>query len=164
MNDAIPVESDVVLDALTKINTVGRDLSSGSFREKITAIEQAMVTIPGILSGDIPQCPLTHFFANGICVRSMFLPGGSLYTGRIHKKDHPFFILHGDLTVVSEFTGVQRIMGPYFSISKAGTKRMGFAHEDTVLVTIHRTDEVDPEKITDEITVGTYEEFERLSK
>jgi hypothetical protein len=43
---------------------------------------------------------------------------------------------------------------------KAGVKRAGYAHEDTVWATAHRMDRVDEGEIVDTLTVGSYEDFD----
>ena len=151
-------------EKLGLVAMVGSAITSREFREKIFEFERSLARIPNSFVGDSDQCPLKHSFANGIYVREIFLPKGVLLTGRIHKCDHPNFILSGDVSVVTEFDGVQRLKAPQSMISKAGTKRLVYAHADTVWVTIHRTDETDPSKLVDEITVGTYEEFNRISE
>ena len=38
-------------------------------------------------------CPLTHSFSSGIYVREIFIPAGMFVVGKIHKHDHPNFLL-----------------------------------------------------------------------
>lgn len=165
MSDVIPVESDFVIDALTTINGIGRDIGSGDFRRKIMDIERAIGSIPGSVIGEAAdkQFEIKHTFANGIYVRDIFIPKGILGTGRIHKYDHPYFILQGDISVATEYEGVQRLRAPLSLISRAGTKRLVYAHEDTRWITIHRTDETDLDKLIVEIMTTSYEEFERMA-
>lgn len=161
--NAIEVYEEPEVTSITPFLTGGRHIT-GQFRDWIFDVEKAIGTIPGAIFGDTDAAPLKHSFANGICVREIFLPKGSLLTGKIHREDHPNFILSGEVTVVTEFSGIERLKAPVSMISKAGTKRLVFCHEDTWWVTIHRTEETDGSKITETITVLTYEEFENLLK
>jgi hypothetical protein len=70
--------------------------------------------------------------------------------------------MSGEVTVVTEDGGRQRIRGPMSMISKAGTKRVVYAHEDSVWITVHVTRETDLEKIEDEIIAKTYDELEAV--
>lgn len=132
----------------------------GRFRENIVAIEKMIGETPGAFFGDTDNCPLKHTFANGIYVREIFIPATTLYVSRIHKFDHPRILLSGELTTVNEFDGLQRMRGPVSMICRAGTKRVGYAHSDCRIVTIHRTDETDPVLAARRVYCDTYEELE----
>lgn len=127
-------------------------------RDKLLAIEEGLRKVPGAFIGDSDNCPLTHTFADGVYVREIFIPKGTLVVGKIHKHSHPNFLLKGDVSVATE-DGVSRIKAPSSMISKAGTKRVVFAHEDTVWVTVHVTDSQDLVKIEEEIIAKSYDEL-----
>ena len=113
--------------------------------DKIFELENAMLTME--------QLPLdvTHHFSKGVYARQMFIPKGTILTGKLHKHNHLNIMLYGDIEVATQ-DGLKRITEPCMFESKAGTKRAGFAHEDTVWITIHATKETDLEKIeSDEI-------------
>jgi hypothetical protein len=133
-------------------------------REKILGIEKAMRKLPNILIGDSPEylavCPLKHSFVDGAYVREIFLPKGMLFVTKIHKKTHPYFIMKGDVSVLTE-EGVKRIKGPLQGITKAGTKRVIYTHEDTVWITVHVTNETDLAKIEDEVIAKTFDEIDK---
>jgi hypothetical protein len=133
-------------------------------REKILGIEKAMRKLPNILIGDSPEylavCPLKHSFVDGAYVREIFLPKGMLFVTKIHKKTHPYFIMKGDVSVLTE-EGVKRIKGPLQGITKAGTKRVIYTHEDTTWITVHVTNETDLAKIEDEVIAKTFDEIDK---
>ena len=79
-------------------------------------------------------------------VREIFNPKGAWIITKIHKVAHPFFLLHGEMSIVTE-DGVKRIKAPYHGMTPAGTKRLIFVHEDVVFVTVHATKETDLDKI-----------------
>jgi len=125
-------------------------------RQNILKAEDMMKRVPGAMLGDC--CPLKHTFVDGAYVREIFMPKGLFLTSKIHKKTHPFFIMKGDVSVLnSEEGGAVRIKAPYSGITPAGTKRILYIHEDTTWITVHVTDEVDLEKIEEEIIAPSYE-------
>ena len=88
---------------------------------------------------DKPQqeCPLKHTFPEGMYVREIFMPAGSIVTSRIHKFDNPFFITKGRVTVVSENEGLVTYTAPYSGITLPQTRRVLLIHEDTIWTTVH---------------------------
>lgn len=128
------------------------------FRDKVQEFEQAMCNIPGSHRGDWDECPLKHTFGDGIYVREIFMPKGLLIVSKIHKHSHPYFVLKGDLTVLTE-EGKVRIKAPYSGMTPAGTKRILYIHEDTVWVTVHVTEETDLVRIEEEIIAKSFDEL-----
>lgn len=127
-------------------------------REDILMFEKALRTLPGTKTGDQDNCPLKHSFADGVYVREIFIPKGMLIVGKIHKHSHPNFLMSGEVSVVTE-EGYKRLKGPCAMISKAGTKRVVYTHEDTTWITVHVTNETDLEKIEEEVIAKNYDEL-----
>lgn len=133
-----------------------------SMRDRILDFEAAMARLPGAQFGNQDRCPLTHSFAGSIYIRQITIPKGFLATGRIHRFEHPIFFMAGDVSVFDEFSGPHRVKAPCYFVSKPGTKRIVFAHEDTVIVTIHHVgEERDIEKIEDLHMAWFYEDYEK---
>lgn len=130
-------------------------------RECISAFEAAMFEQPEAVLGDSDIAPLTHTFADGIYIREIFLPKGTLATGKIHKHCHPSFLLSGDVSVVTEQGGFERLIAPLSMISPAGTKRIVYANEDSVWITVHcNPDNLrDIEQLEDLIIAKNYDEL-----
>jgi hypothetical protein len=126
-------------------------------RAQIGALQAALSQHPDAVFGDSALCPLTHTFADGMYVREIFLPKGTVLTGKIHKHAHPNFLLRGEVLVVTESGGREHLKAPLSLISQPGTKRAIVALEDTVWVTIHATHETDLAKIEDEVIAPDYE-------
>ena len=101
--------------------------------------------------------PLKHSFADGCYIREIFNPKGQLLVTKIHKISHPYFLLKGEMTILSE-DGQKRIKAPHYGITPAGTKRIIYTHEDCVFVTIHVTDEKDIKKIEEDIISKDFNE------
>src|SRR3990167_1655707 len=132
-------------------------------RDSILLFERELAKQPGVFYGDTDNCPLTHKFADGIYVREIFIPKGMCVVGKIHKHSHPNFLLKGEVLVVTE-DGKERLMAPLSIISPAGIKRVVYALEDSVWITVHVTSETDLIKIEDEVIAKTFQEFESFKK
>lgn len=107
--------------------------------------------------------PITHLFANGVCSREMFMPKGTIVVSRVHKNDCINVLFQGSVSVLSE-EGEVRLTAPFKFVSRAGTKRVLVAYEDTVWSNFIRTDETDPDKILDDMTFATFEEFDKFNQ
>ena len=110
-------------------------------------------------------CPLKHTFSDGIYVREIFIPAGMFIVGKIHKHDHPNFLLSGEVTVVTE-DGIEDLKGPLSIMSKAGTKRALYAVTDLVWVTVHAnpTNTEDLNELEKEIIAPTYLDYEKFKQ
>ncbi len=124
---------------------------------KMLEFEAVLGSMPGAKFGD-DACPLKHTFADGLYIRQMSAPKGMLNVSKLHKTTHPYFILKGKFSVSTEM-GFVLIQAPYMGITKAGTKRIVYFHEDTIWITVHATEETDLEKIEEELIAKTYEEL-----
>lgn len=116
-------------------------------REQIDRLERAMREMPQV------EIPTSHDFAPGLYVRTITVPAGATLTGKVHATDHIFIISKGDMTLVSE-EGRQRVQAPFQAIGKAGIKRVGYAHSETVCTNIHITPETDLLKLEAELIVS----------
>lgn len=121
-------------------------------RQEILALENAMLNMAGAKL----KIETTHRWIDGVYVREVFIPKGTILTGRIHKHACVSIMNKGDKTTVDE-DGARRIKAPFATISKPGIKRLGIAHEDTIWTTIHATNERDLEKLEQELFTDSYE-------
>lgn len=115
-------------------------------RAQIERAERALAAMPT----RIHELPVVHHFAPGVYARELHIPAGVALTGATHKTEHLNVVSAGDITVWTE-QGMKRIQAPYTFVSKPGTKRIGYAHADTVWTTFHVTDETDLAKIEAEV-------------
>lgn len=83
------------------------------------------------------ELPLVHRFTDGIYVREIFMPKGTLLTSKIHKTRHQFMVLKGEVSVLDEQGNEVRITAPHIGITEIGTRRVLFIHEDCVWATVH---------------------------
>ena len=89
---------------------------------------------------------VSHSFADGQY---------SLVSTKIHAKNHPFFLMKGDISIFGE-DGVKRIQAPFHAITEAGTKRILYVHEECIFITVHRTDCLNIDDIVNEVTVDDF--------
>lgn len=92
-----------------------------------------------------------HHFAPGVYARELRIPAGVLLTGKIHRTRHLNIVSKGTIAVWSEVTGPMLVHAPFTFVSEPGTRRVGFALEDTVWTTIHPTEETDLERLEIEL-------------
>ena len=122
-------------------------------RDNIQRLEDEM------LKHEQVEIETTHYFCDGMYARSILIPKGVTLTGKIHKTEHMNVISKGDITVRTE-DGEKRLKAGDLVISKPGTKRAGYAHEDTIWTTFHATSETNIEKLEALLVVDTHEELE----
>lgn len=129
----------------------------GNYREKITTLEVAMSKCKQV------EITPTHRFANGMYAREILVPKGVLISGKVHSTETVSVMSKGSMVIVNEDGSRVEVHAPYTHIGKIGWKRVGLALEDTVWVTIHRTDLLDLEEIEKEqfiVNVGDVDMFD----
>lgn len=96
----------------------------------------------------VEQVPLSekHYFASGIYAREITIPAGTVLTGKVHKTEHINIVSQGTITVWTE-QGMKKVSAPFTMVSQPGTKRVGYAHTDTVWTTIHHSFERDLDQL-----------------
>lgn len=126
------------------------------FREGIVALQDKMLTQEDVKTPDTDPdfCPVKHTFCDKQYVREIFNPAGSMLVTKIHKVEHPFFLLKGEMSILSE-EGEMLITAPYYGVTPVGTKRVIMAHTDCTFVTVHPTNkkslkEIEPELIAED--------------
>ena len=113
----------------------------------LSTLESLIQTLPRA------EMPLVHRFTPWLYAREITMPAGTLLTSHIHNTEHPFVISKGDISVWTKQTGIVRYKAPYTGVTTPGTRRLLFAHEDTVWTTFHVTDKVNPEEIVKSVTL-----------
>lgn len=103
-----------------------------------------------IATGEPVVMPLTHRFTDGMYIREIFMPAGTLLTSKIHKTNHPYVVTKGKCKV---FDGnkIEHIEGPHTGITVPNTRRLLYIEEDTTWITFHVTDKTDVNEIEKEI-------------
>lgn len=95
------------------------------------------------LEGEIAKlppadCPVTHHFADGVYGREMFIPAGTVLTGKIHRHSTLNVLIQGEITVTTP-EGMKRICAPAVFVSAPGCKKAGYAHTDVRWLNVHPT-------------------------
>ena len=123
--------------------------SSVPMAERIERLEADM------RAGETVELEVRHYFSKGVYARELHIPKGTTLTGHIHKFENFNIMSKGDMSVLTE-NGIERVQAPFSIVSPPGTKRVAYAHEDTIWTTIHGTEETDIEKIKLAFVVDTH--------
>jgi hypothetical protein len=86
------------------------------------------------------HCLTTHKFTDGMYIREIFMPAGSLITSKIHKTEHPYIVSYGKAAVSIDGDDWDEITAPYTGITIPGTRRVLYIIEDCIWTTFHRVD------------------------
>ncbi len=113
-------------------------------REDIVRLQAAL--------SELPQLTLEtkHHFADGMYCRELFRPAGTTIVGKVHKREHFYIVLTGEVTIVGDGKR-ERVKAPRIMVGKPGTKRAVYAHEDSICITVHQTFETDLDAIEREL-------------
>ncbi len=136
------------------------------FRELIMEFEEQLLSLPGSY-GDPKEAgrnkivntinPLKHTFADGLYIREIFMPKGQIVSTGIHKVEHPYFVQKGDVSVLTD-EGIKRVKAPYNGITKPGTKRLIYMHEDSVWITVHATNKSKVEDVLNDVIAKDFDD------
>jgi len=143
------------------LTLIGNGIEKKVDRQDIVDFEMLLRSHPQAQEGD--SMPLEHYFTNGIYVRQITIPKGTILVGKIHKHEHPNFLLKGTVQVATE-EGVKTLEAPCFMISPSGTKRAVTALTEVVWTTIHHnpSNTQDLVKLEDEIIAKSYDEYDNF--
>lgn len=116
------------------IKNIGLDVSCMTNRQKIEVVEWVLGRGDNIAD----KLPVRNFIYAGMYARELTIPAGVALTGKIHLEDHLCFVTKGDLSIMTD-DGTARVQNGHIFEARAGLKKLGFAHEETVFVTVHAT-------------------------
>lgn len=89
----------------------------------------------------------------------MYLPAGTLLTGKIHKHTHIAILAKGTMRLADgDNAGI--VGAGYVAYGKPGIKRLGYAETDCVFINVLSTDIQDIEELENELTCNNFDEFE----
>lgn len=122
------------------------------FKESLRPLAHALLK-EGIPKEDIGKYnPVDHQFADGLYSRSIYNPPNSLIVTKIHEQENMFFLMEGQMFIITEY-GVDYIEAPHYGITPKGTQRVIYTCSDCTFITVHATNERDIEKL--EQTIAT---------
>ena len=110
----------------------------------------------------MPQVTLSveHYQVDGVYVRSMFIPAGTILTGKIHNFENIAILAQGTIRV-SNGTESYVLTAPHIMVDKPGVKRIGYAETDVTFITVHKTSNTEIEAIEKELVSASFEEYEQ---
>jgi mannose-6-phosphate isomerase-like protein (cupin superfamily) len=90
----------------------------------------------------MPQMELEtyHFWADGMYARMLPRPRGATIVGRVHKKEHFYIVMSGAVRITNGEDEAVDVVAPAVLVSRPGTQRAVVALEDSVCMTVHRTE------------------------
>lgn len=107
------------------------EIAKKSLTNSIDELEATMLD-----NFEIVDCPVTHHFTEGLYVREIFLPAGTLATSKIHKTQHQFIVMKGKCIVWID--GVEQIIeAPFIGVTEPNTRRVVYIIEDSIWATTH---------------------------
>jgi len=103
-------------------------------RTRIDALEREMARHPQV------ELTIRHYFASGLYAREMLVPKGVLMSGLVHRTETIGIMVRGQMLIFGDDGVRVKVKAPHTHVGKPGTKRVGYAIEDVVWTTLHRTD------------------------
>jgi len=113
--------------------------------ELLDDLEVALAHLPRV------DLPVTHRFTDGMYIREIQIPAGTMLTSMVHKTQHPFVISQGSVKVTSDNEGSVIYEAPFTGITEPNTRRALHALTDVIWTTFHVTNETDVAKKGEEI-------------
>lgn len=101
---------------------------------------------------------VTNHLVDGLYVRELKIPQGSVILSRVHKRPLVNIISKGHVIVIDS-NGHNEYTAPHTFISAAGTQRVVYAPEDSVWNTAHLTEVTNPDELVDDLTCDNFVEF-----
>ena len=141
-----------------KTDGANKQISPISFRERIDRLEAKMKQCPQL------EIPVKHYFADGLYLREILIPKGTLMTGIVHKYESMDVVSRGAMSVINEYGQAGRIIAPCTLFSPPGVKKAGFALEETLWTSIYAnpTNERNIRKLEEMLFECTPEDLDRL--
>ncbi|MGB8517934.1 MAG: hypothetical protein WCD45_08600 [Gallionella sp.] len=141
---------------------IGSEQDPLKIREFILSVDAAMsasadAELAGFVKG-VDCIKVEHHFADSVYLRRGIIPKGMVLVGKIHRTEHLNIVLSGDISVLDE-SGMHRYKAGDIIKSPAGSKRLGYAHEETVWINLHATQERDPALIEQQVTADSYDQL-----
>jgi len=101
--------------------------------------------------------PLVHRFTNGLYIRELSIPKGTLLTSKTHKTQHQFILLKGVISVWDNDGTETLLSAPYCGITECFTRRIAYAWDDCIWSTCHANPE---NKSLKELELDLFEDYE----
>lgn len=128
------------------LNSVGQ--------EKLENLEREIGKLPQV------DCPLKHYFVDGLYVREISIPAGTALVGYIHIQPCITTLSKGKILIADGDKTVE-LTAPFTVACPPGSKKAGYALEDVVWsdAYLNLDNETDLDKLKAKMTASTHEEF-----
>lgn len=159
-NTSLVKQTHEEITSISQISTTLAGLPPAEFDKEIRPLRKYLDQFND--TGELAQLMLvdnvTNHIVDGLYVRELLIPQGSIIISRVHKRPLVNIISKGHVVVIDS-NGHNEYTAPCTFISQAGTQRLVYAPEETVWNTAHLTDVTDPDELVDDLTSDNYEEF-----
>ena len=127
------------------------------FKDKVNRFHKVLANSAGKTYEENAPDLTKHQFADGQYIRTITMPAKTFFISKVHLQNHPFFIMTGELLILSE-GNVEKIKAPHYGVTTTGTQRVLYIHEECVFVTVHCTDKLDLKEIEEEVIAKPFSE------
>lgn len=116
-----------------------------------------------ISAGEINRVepPLEHYHTDDLYGRRIFVPGGTVVITKVHKKEHITIALRGHCTVIDGKGHRTEVIAPMVFVTKPGTRRAVYAHNDVEWLTVHACEIQGLENIEASLVCDSFEEADQ---
>ncbi len=114
-------------------------------RDKILALQRSIAELPQV------EIQTDHYFADGMYARVVSRKAGVVIVGKVHKREHLYIVTKGCVLVTNGDQEPVIHQAGSVIISRPGTKRAVLSIEDSICMTVHRTDKTDLDDIEEEL-------------
>jgi len=102
-------------------------------------------------NGTTIELETNHYFSEGICIREMIAPQGTLVLGAAHRTNHLTTLVKGVMQIrIGDESRLVEAPATFESI--AGSRKVGYAYTDCIVHNCLPTDSRDIEEIEREFT------------
>ena len=133
------------MDSLKELAKIAKDSGVLALQEKLLQEEQV-------------EIPTLEFLTNGLYTREIIIPKGTALVSRVWRDPYVDIMISGDISVVTP-DGLQRYKGYNLFVGTPGRKRAGYAHEDTLWVSVHRADAQRHEGLLELLSVANVDDL-----
>ena len=113
----------------------------------LVELENAMVATNETIDFNVE-----HMFVDGMYIRTLYIPAGSVIVGKRHRHKTLNILLKGKM-IINDGVESYELEAPFMAESLPYTKKAGHALEDSIWCNIHVTKETDLEKIEEEFII-----------
>ena len=118
------------------INELLKAQNGKSALDNAFKLQEAMLALPEEDRLTKEDLEPIHYFADGMYLRSLFLPEGVAVVGDMHRHSHFTILAEGKSKIVSQ-DGDMEVEAPFVFISTPYAKRSVYAVTDCTWITVH---------------------------